>query len=187
MADFGTDKKKDIQLLQRKLKDDEISQILLQSWNKDALANPTPFLQSFWEMEKRAAHGCTFSELVDLRIGQWIFMYVILRRPSSRTMVSRRCAAIRRDTHRKGQSLQSQIQRRDSLACPTPGPTVRRSTPDSPHQPTWRVIVSRNRTTPLVARWGRVIVGHQWHVATIQTPTFDPFQNSRLGFALDPE
>lgn len=76
---FGQDKKKDIHLLQRKLKDDEISQILLQSWNKDALANPSPFLQAFWEMEKRAAHGCTIAELVDLRIGQWIFMYVVLQ------------------------------------------------------------------------------------------------------------
>lgn len=81
--DFGTDKKKDIQLLQRKLKDDEISQIFLQSWNKDALTNSniqsSPFLQAFWDMEKRAAHGCTFAELVDLRIGQWIFMYVVLQ------------------------------------------------------------------------------------------------------------
>ena len=30
-------------------------------------------------MEKRAAHGCTIAELVDLRIGQWLFMYVVLQ------------------------------------------------------------------------------------------------------------
>ena len=77
--DFGQDKKKDIKAIQKKLRDDEISQILLHSWNKDALANPSPFLQSFWEMEKRAGHGCTIAELVDLRIGQWIFMYVNLQ------------------------------------------------------------------------------------------------------------
>ena len=30
-------------------------------------------------MEKRAAHGCTIGELVDMCIGQWIFMYVVFQ------------------------------------------------------------------------------------------------------------
>ncbi|KAK3725365.1 hypothetical protein LTR37_000335 [Vermiconidia calcicola] len=75
--DFGTDKKKDIKAIQKKLKDDEIAQILRRSWNDDAYV--TPFVDMFREMEKKAAHGCTIAELVDLRIGQWIFAYVVLQ------------------------------------------------------------------------------------------------------------
>jgi hypothetical protein len=40
----------------------------------ETLANP--FTHYF---RQRAAHGCTIAELVDLRIGQWIFMYVVLQ------------------------------------------------------------------------------------------------------------
>ena len=76
--DFGTgDKRKDIKAIQKKVKDDEIAQILRHSWNDDAVV--TPFIDAFREMEKRAAHGCTIAELVDLRMGQWIFMYVVLQ------------------------------------------------------------------------------------------------------------
>jgi len=76
--DFGTgDKKKDIKAIGKKLKDDEILAILRGSWNSDARA--TPFVDAFRDMEKRAAHGCTIAELVDLRIGQWIFMYAVLQ------------------------------------------------------------------------------------------------------------
>ena len=76
--EFGKgDKMKDVKAIQKKLKDDEIAQILRHSWNSDALV--TPFVDAFREMERRAGHGCTISELVDLRIGQWIFMYVVLQ------------------------------------------------------------------------------------------------------------
>ena len=76
--DFGTgDKKAEIKALQKKLKDDEIGQILRASWNDDAIV--TPFVEAFRDMERRAARGCTIAELVDLRIGPWIFMYVVLQ------------------------------------------------------------------------------------------------------------
>lgn len=75
--DFGVDAKKDAKVLHKKLKDDEIHQILRASWNEDAQV--TPFVDAFREMEKRAAHGCTASELEDFRIGQWIFMYTVLQ------------------------------------------------------------------------------------------------------------
>ncbi|KAK4545224.1 hypothetical protein LTR36_003403 [Oleoguttula mirabilis] len=76
--EFGTgDTKKDAKAMGKKLKDDEIAQILRASWNDDAIV--TPFVDAFREMEKKAAHGCTISELVDLRVGQWIFMYVVLQ------------------------------------------------------------------------------------------------------------
>ena len=76
--DFGTgDKKKDLKAIGKKLKDDEIQQILRPSWNGDARL--TPFVKAFQDLEKRAAHGCTIGELVDMRIGQWIFMYVVFQ------------------------------------------------------------------------------------------------------------
>jgi hypothetical protein len=76
--DFGRgDKRGDMKAFQKKIKDDEIAKILRHSWNDDAFV--TPFVDAFREMEKRAAHGCTIPELVDQRIGQWIFMYVVLQ------------------------------------------------------------------------------------------------------------
>lgn len=76
--DFGTgDAKKDAKATQKKLKDDEVLAILRASWNGDAPV--TPFVDAFREMEKRAARGCSIKELEDLRIGQWIFMYVVLQ------------------------------------------------------------------------------------------------------------
>ncbi|RMY99363.1 hypothetical protein D0860_08310 [Hortaea werneckii] len=77
-SDFGQgDKKKDLKAIEKKIKDDEIAQLLRHSWNDDTVV--TPFLNSFRELEKKAAHGCKIGELVDLRIGQWIFMYVVLQ------------------------------------------------------------------------------------------------------------
>ncbi|EME85441.1 uncharacterized protein MYCFIDRAFT_72378 [Pseudocercospora fijiensis CIRAD86] len=75
--DFGTDAQRDTKALHKKIKDDEIQQILQASVNSDALG--TPFVDAFREMEKRAAHGCNILEIEDLRIGQWIFMYVVMQ------------------------------------------------------------------------------------------------------------
>ncbi|KXT05291.1 hypothetical protein AC578_10951 [Pseudocercospora eumusae] len=75
--DFGTDAKKDTKALHKKIKDDEIQQILQASCNSDAPRSP--FVDAFREMEKRAAHGCNILEIEDLRIGQWIFMYVVMQ------------------------------------------------------------------------------------------------------------
>lgn len=76
--DFGSgDAKHDAKAMSKKVKDDEISQMLRASWNEDAVV--TPFVNAYREMEKRAAHGCTAAEIEDLRIGQWIFMYTLLQ------------------------------------------------------------------------------------------------------------
>ncbi|KAK3644380.1 hypothetical protein LTR56_009632 [Elasticomyces elasticus] len=77
-TDFGTDKKKDLKAIQKRLKDDEIAQLLRYA-SHGADVNKTPFMDSFFEMERKAAHHCNIAELVDLRIGQWIFMYVVLQ------------------------------------------------------------------------------------------------------------
>lgn len=78
--EYGTsgDKKKDAKSLAKKLKDDEIVAILR------ACSNPpeqpeTPFVTAFREMERRVAHHATIAQMIDLRIGQWLFMYVVLQ------------------------------------------------------------------------------------------------------------
>ena len=76
--DFATgDQKKDAKAMGKKIKDDELVQIFRGCWNGDARA--TPFVNAFRDMERKAAHGCTINELVDLRIGQWIFIYAVIQ------------------------------------------------------------------------------------------------------------
>lgn len=62
----------------KKLQDDEINLALMQSYNRDCI-KPTPFLEAFMSYERKAAHLKSIDELVDLRNGQWIFMYVVLQ------------------------------------------------------------------------------------------------------------
>lgn len=76
--EFGAgDAAKDAKAATKKLKDEEISHVLRSSWNEDAHVNP--FVNAFRDMEKRAAHGCTLQGIIDLRIGQWIFMYAVIQ------------------------------------------------------------------------------------------------------------
>ncbi|TKA80194.1 hypothetical protein B0A49_01958 [Cryomyces minteri] len=76
--DFGVgDAKKDAKARLKKIKDDEIINLLKNSHNPDA-RKPTPFLQAFADLERKEAHGCTIEEMCDLRNGQWIFMYAVL-------------------------------------------------------------------------------------------------------------
>ncbi|KAK1079278.1 hypothetical protein LTR33_006519 [Friedmanniomyces endolithicus] len=78
-SDFGIgDKKKDLKAIQKRLKDDEIAQ-LLRSVSSGSDVTKSPFMDAFLDMERRAAHHCNIAELVDLRIGQWIFIYVVLQ------------------------------------------------------------------------------------------------------------
>jgi len=62
----------------KKLRDDEINQALMQSYNRSAIA-ATPFLQAFMTFERRSASGKSMDEMRDLRNGQWIFMYAVLQ------------------------------------------------------------------------------------------------------------
>ena len=62
----------------KKLRDDEINQALMQSYNRSAIA-ATPFLQAFMTFERRSANGKSMDEMRDLRNGQWIFMYAVLQ------------------------------------------------------------------------------------------------------------
>lgn len=77
--DFATgDPKKDAKARSRKLKDDEIRSILQASHNPDAVDIKHPFLAAFFDMEAKAAHGKSLDEILDQRVGQWLFLYAIL-------------------------------------------------------------------------------------------------------------
>ena len=62
----------------KKLGDDEINKTLMQSYNRDII-NSTLFLQTFMDYERRTAHGKSIDEIVDLRNGQWLFMYAVIQ------------------------------------------------------------------------------------------------------------
>ncbi|CAD0021942.1 unnamed protein product [Aureobasidium pullulans] len=60
-----------------KLKDDDIAEIMTASHNTDV--PPSPFLNSFREVERKTARHCTIKQLTEIRMGQWLFMYAVLQ------------------------------------------------------------------------------------------------------------
>ena len=70
--------KRRIKECKKKLKDNEINQALLQAVNRHSV-KATPFIESFLAFERESARGKSIEEIVNLRIGQWIFMYVVLQ------------------------------------------------------------------------------------------------------------
>lgn len=62
----------------KKLKPDEINKALMQSYNRDSVKS-TPFLEAFMVFERKSAHGKSMDEIIELRAGQWIFMYAVLQ------------------------------------------------------------------------------------------------------------
>lgn len=77
--DYGTgDEKKDTKARRKKLKDDEIAAVLKAARNPDSDI-ASPFLDTFRELERKAAHGKSLDDLCDLRSGQWMFMYAVLQ------------------------------------------------------------------------------------------------------------
>nr|POE73075.1 hypothetical protein CFP56_31014 [Quercus suber] len=75
---FGTgDKKLDAKITSKKIKGEELHEILCATWHSDM--SSTPFVDAFRDMEKRAAHGCNIYEIQDLKMGQWIFLYAVLQ------------------------------------------------------------------------------------------------------------
>jgi hypothetical protein len=57
----------------------ELQLIMVKSHNIDMDAVRTPFLTAFKEWELRAARGKTAPELIEQRIGYWIFLYVVIQ------------------------------------------------------------------------------------------------------------
>ena len=74
----GPDPKRQPKERTKKLKDDEISSALMQSYNQDAVKH-APFLDAFMQYERKTAKGKSMDEIRDLRNGQWIFIYAVLQ------------------------------------------------------------------------------------------------------------
>jgi hypothetical protein len=78
-SEYGQgDAKKDAKLRGKKLKDDEINNILKASYNQDSLKR-SPFLMAFYDLERKEGHHRTVEDLVSQRVGHWIFMYAVLQ------------------------------------------------------------------------------------------------------------
>lgn len=60
------------------LHNDEINKALMQSYNRDSIKS-TPFLEAFMSYERKISHGKSIDDMMDLRNGQWIFMYAVLQ------------------------------------------------------------------------------------------------------------
>ena len=79
VRDYGSmSERKQAKERTRKLKSDEINLALIQSYDRDSM-RATPFLESFMGYERSTYQGKSIVEIVDHRIGQWIFLYVILQ------------------------------------------------------------------------------------------------------------
>lgn len=62
----------------RRLRPNEVNEVLLNSYNHDSM-KATPFLQTFFQLERRSGHGSSLNDIIDSRCGQWIFIYAILQ------------------------------------------------------------------------------------------------------------
>jgi hypothetical protein len=71
------DAKKELKAMSKKLKDDDVAEIMTASHNTDV--PPSSFLNSFRDFERQAAKHCTIKELAELRMGQWLFIYAVLQ------------------------------------------------------------------------------------------------------------
>ncbi len=72
------DPSKDAKERARRLRDNEVNELLLGSYNRESM-KATPFLEDFLRLERRSGHGSTIDDIVDTRCGQWIFMYAVLQ------------------------------------------------------------------------------------------------------------
>jgi hypothetical protein len=72
------DPNKDVKDRARRLRDNEVNELLLGSYNRESI-KATPFLEDFLRLERRSGHGSNVHEIVDTRCGQWIFMYAVLQ------------------------------------------------------------------------------------------------------------
>ena len=72
------DPRKDSKENVRKLKDNEVNEVLLGSYNRESM-KATPFMEDFFRLERRSGHGKTAQEMAETRCGQWIFIYAVLQ------------------------------------------------------------------------------------------------------------
>ncbi|EXJ87177.1 hypothetical protein A1O3_04136 [Capronia epimyces CBS 606.96] len=65
-------------LQSKKLKENEVNEVLLGSYNRESIA-ASPWIQDFFNYERRLGNGKTLEQIVDARCGQWLFMYAVLQ------------------------------------------------------------------------------------------------------------
>jgi hypothetical protein len=62
----------------KKLKENEVNEVLLGSYNRENIKS-SPWIQEFIGYERKLGHGKLIDEMIDLRCGQWLFMYAVLQ------------------------------------------------------------------------------------------------------------
>lgn len=72
------DTKKEAKLSAKKLKNADVNAVLMGSYTRESV-RPTPFIEQFMQLERRLANGRSCSDMVDLRCGQWIFLYAVIQ------------------------------------------------------------------------------------------------------------
>lgn len=65
-------------LQNKKLKESEVNEVLLGSYNRESL-NGSTWIQEFLNYERRLGNGKTLEQVVDARCGQWLFLYAVLQ------------------------------------------------------------------------------------------------------------
>ena len=77
--DLGNDEKKDIKLKSKKLKDEGVLAVLSASRNADVVPSLSPFLTSICKFERKEARGKNINDIINLRAGIWVFLYVVVQ------------------------------------------------------------------------------------------------------------
>ncbi|KAJ5901763.1 hypothetical protein N7495_002291 [Penicillium taxi] len=72
------DPKKDAKLRTKKIKSSDVNAVLMDSYTRESM-RPTAFIESFMQFERRSANGKTLEDIIDLRCGQWIFLYAVIQ------------------------------------------------------------------------------------------------------------
>ncbi|KAJ5292017.1 hypothetical protein N7478_001268 [Penicillium angulare] len=70
--------KKESKLRTKKLKNSDINAVLMDSYTRESM-RPTTFIESFMQFERRQAAGKNLDDIIDLRSGQWIFLYAVIQ------------------------------------------------------------------------------------------------------------
>ncbi|POR31776.1 Uncharacterized protein TPAR_08019 [Tolypocladium paradoxum] len=76
---FNSLSPKDQSRFEKKIKEHELLLILNKGYNYDTNSIRLPFLDQFKEFEMREAKGKMCQDLVDQRIGYWLFLYVVVQ------------------------------------------------------------------------------------------------------------
>lgn len=72
------DSKKEAKQSGKKLKNADVNAVLMGSYTRESM-RPTPFIEQFMQFERRLANGRSCADLIDLRCGQWIFLYAVIQ------------------------------------------------------------------------------------------------------------